>query len=148
MYFPSGTSGEERQDFKMRYLADIQEYLTDLRKSYPNLIVSGDYNICNKAIDIHNPVSNKNSSGFLPEEREWMDEFFNTGFVDSFRAFNQDPHWYSWWSFRFNSRANNKGWRIDYHAVADDLKEKMKHADILMDVVHSDHCPVYLELKN
>jgi exodeoxyribonuclease-3 len=146
-YFPSGSSGDEKQIFKMYFL---REYLPYLKSTFidkkSKLILAGDYNICHKPIDIHDPVGNKNSSGFLPEERAWMDEFFEAGMVDGFRKINQEPHQYSWWSFRFNARANNKGWRIDYINLTKNLEKKIKHAAILPDVKHSDHCPVLLEL--
>ncbi len=145
-YFPSGTSGEERQDFKMRFLGDFMNYSTELRKSYPNLIVCGDYNICHRAIDIHNPKSNAKSSGFLPEEREWMESFLNSGYLDTFRHLNADPHHYTWWSLRFGSRAKNLGWRIDYQLITQTLKERLISSVILPDAYHSDHCPVLIEI--
>jgi exodeoxyribonuclease-3 len=145
-YFPSGTTGDIRQTFKYEFLDDISGYMQDLKKENVNLIVSGDYNICHKAIDIHNPVSNKNSSGFLPEERAWMDKFTDLGFIDSFRHFNPDPHQYTWWSYRANSRIKNLGWRIDYHMVSTQMKDRLKEAVILSDVKHSDHCPILLEI--
>lgn len=145
-YFPSGSSGDERQDFKMKFLADFQQYVTELRKTRKKLIISGDYNICHKPIDIHNPVSNKNSSGFLPEERAWMDQFTEGGFVDTFRLFNQEPHQYTWWSFRANARAKNLGWRIDYQMVTKNLEKNCLKSVILPEAKHSDHCPVVLEM--
>jgi exodeoxyribonuclease-3 len=145
-YFPSGSSGEDRQAVKMRYLDDFYAYIQDLRQERPNIIVSGDYNICHHAIDIHDPVGNKQSSGFLPEERAWMSKYFANGFTDTFRHFNTEPNWYSWWSFRAGSRGKNKGWRIDYHAATDPLVPYLKSAAILPDVVHSDHCPILVEL--
>lgn len=144
VYMPSGSSGEIRQAFKMEWLDDFQAYINELKKSVPNLIISGDYNICHKPIDIHDPIRNKNSSGFLPEERAWMESFVQSGFVDSFREFNTDPHHYSWWSYRAGARKNNKGWRIDYHMVNEAIAQRMQAAEILADVVHSDHCPVSL----
>jgi exodeoxyribonuclease-3 len=147
-YFPSGTSGDERQSFKYRWLDEFFNYLTALRETHPNLILCGDYNIAHKEIDIHDPKGNKNSSGFLPEERTWMDRFLQSGWVDTFREFHPEPHRYSWWSQRFPSvRLNNKGWRIDYITVTEPLKKKLVGADIYPDVKHSDHCPVYVELK-
>ena len=145
-YFPSGTTGDVRQDFKYAFLDDVYGFMQDLKKDHSGLILSGDYNICHKAIDIHNPISNKNTSGFLPEERAWMDKFVDLGFIDTFRAFNSDPGHYSWWSYRANSREKNLGWRIDYHMASKELQNKLKSAVILPDVVHSDHCPVVLEL--
>jgi len=145
-YFPSGTTGDVRQDFKYDFLDDVYGFMQDLKKEHSGLILSGDYNICHKAIDIHNPISNKNTSGFLPEERAWMDKFVDLGFIDTFRAFNSEPGHYSWWSYRANSREKNLGWRIDYHMASKELQNKLKSAVILPHVVHSDHCPVVLEL--
>lgn len=147
-YFPSGSSGEERQTYKYQWLDEFYEYINALKKERPQLIITGDYNICHKPIDIHNPVSNKDSSGFLPEERAWMDKLFDTGFVDTFRHFNVEPHHYSWWSFRANARANNKGWRIDYISVTKNLESRLLSATIYPDVKHSDHCPVFVNLKD
>jgi exodeoxyribonuclease-3 len=146
-YFPSGTTGDVRQGFKYEFLDDVSGYMQDLRKENPKLILSGDYNICHKAIDIHNPVSNKKSSGFLPEERAWMDKFTESGFIDSFRYFNPDPHHYTWWSYRAGSRSKNLGWRIDYHMVTNELQDKLKSSVILPNAIHSDHCPIVLELN-
>lgn len=147
-YFPSGTSGDERQTFKYAWLDEFFAYLEDLKKNYPRLILCGDYNIAHTEMDIHDPKGNKKNSGFLPEERAWMDKFFATGWVDSFRHFNGNPHHYSWWSQRFPSvRLQNKGWRIDYINVTDALKGSLLKAEIYPDVKHSDHCPVYLELQ-
>ncbi|MFT5969623.1 MAG: exodeoxyribonuclease-3 [Flavobacteriales bacterium] len=146
-YFPSGTTGDIRQDIKMAFLADMQEYLNKLQKTRPNLVVCGDYNICHEAIDIHNPVSNKKSSGFLPEEREWVTQFLASGFVDSFRHLNKEPHNYSWWSYRANARDNNKGWRIDYNMVTKNMEEQIERAAILPEAKHSDHCPILVEMN-
>jgi exodeoxyribonuclease-3 len=146
VYMPSGSSGEERQAFKIQWLVDFQHYINDLKNDFPNIVISGDYNICHRPIDIHNPVSNANSSGFLPEERDWMEQFIQNGFVDSFRHFNKEPHNYSWWSFRANSRAKNLGWRIDYNLVSKKLENKLKRAAIFPEARHSDHCPVFVEL--
>jgi len=146
VYFPSGTTGSPRQAFKMDFLADFTAYLNELRKSLPNLIISGDYNICRLWIDIHNPEKQQNTSGFLPEEREWFRQFVDLGYVDSFREIVVDPDHYSWWSYRAGSRERNKGWRIDYNMVTSPLKEIIKSAGILSEVAHSDHCPVWLEL--
>jgi exodeoxyribonuclease III len=146
VYMPSGSSGEERQEFKMQWLSDFQGYITDLTKTVPNLIVSGDYNICHRAIDIHNPKSNANSSGFLPEEREWMEGFLNNGFIDTFRHFNKEPHHYSWWSYRAGARTKNLGWRIDYNCATESMRERLVRSAILPEAKHSDHCPVLLEI--
>lgn len=146
IYFPSGTSGEERQGVKMEFLKDIYDWIENLRKERPKMIVLGDYNIAHTELDIHNPKGNVKTSGFLPEEREWMTKWFNSGFTDAFRYKNPDLKEYSWWSVRFNSRAQNKGWRIDYQSVTDNLKDKITNCRQLTDAVHSDHCPVLLEI--
>lgn len=146
LYLPSGTNSD-RLSHKFQYMDDFQEYITDLRKEYPNLIIGGDYNICHEAIDIHDPVRNKTVSGFLPEERAWLDAFMKTGMIDSFRHFNKEPHQYSWWSYRANARNNNKGWRIDYCLITEPLMHRLKRAVILPEAKHSDHCPVLVELN-
>ncbi len=148
VYMPSGSSGEERQAFKMEWLANFHTYAQELQKNIPNLIISGDYNICHRAIDIHNPKGNANSSGFLPEEREWMENFVTSGFVDTFRHVNpEQAHAYSWWSYRAGARGKNLGWRIDYHMATERLKDQIADAYILPDAMHSDHCPIVVELK-
>jgi exodeoxyribonuclease-3 len=147
-YFPSGTSGDERQDFKYKWLDELYVWLQKVKKKNPKLILCGDYNIAHNEIDIHDPKGNKKSSGFLPEEREWMTKFLGNGWIDTFREFHPEPHRYSWWSQRFPSvRLNNKGWRIDYINVTEPLKKNLKDAEIYPDVKHSDHCPVYLDIK-
>lgn len=145
LYLPSGTN-IERLEHKLQFMADFQKYVQELRKSIPNLIICGDYNICHQAIDIHDPIRNANVSGFLPVERAWIDNFINDGFIDSFRYFNQAPHNYSWWSYRANARNNNKGWRIDYCMVASPLENRLKRALILPEAKHSDHCPILVEI--
>jgi exodeoxyribonuclease III len=146
LYMPSGSSGDERQGIKFEFMEFFKPYIHELKWKYPKLIISGDYNICHRPIDIHNPKSNANSSGFLPEEREWMEEFLNDGFIDTFRHFNKDPHHYTWWSFRANARAKNLGWRIDYHLATKEMESHLKRAAILPEAKHSDHCPILLEL--
>ncbi|HBK71858.1 MAG TPA: exodeoxyribonuclease III, partial [Flavobacteriaceae bacterium] len=140
LYLPSGTNSL-RLDFKLNYMAEFQEYINQLKIKIPNLVICGDYNICHEDIDIHNPKM-KGVSGFLPVERAWIGKFIDSGFVDSFRHFNDKPDNYSWWSYRANSRNNNKGWRIDYCMVAEPLKKRLKRAYILPEAKHSDHCPV------
>ncbi len=147
VYHPSGSSGDVRQAFKMQWLADFKDFTNELQIARPNLIISGDYNICHKPIDIHDPIRNAKSSGFLPEEREWMTEFLDTGFVDTFRVFNQEPDNYTWWSYRTNARARNLGWRIDYHMVTEPLCNSLERSLILPDAKHSDHCPIMLEIE-
>jgi exodeoxyribonuclease III len=147
-YFPSGTTGDIRQKIKYEFLDFFHDYTIELRKSIDNLVVCGDYNICHTEIDIHNPVSNKKSSGFLPEERAWMTSYFESGMIDTFRHMHSDePHHYTWWSYRANARANNKGWRIDYIACSEQLRGKIAKAEILPNDKHSDHCASILELN-
>ena len=146
LYLPSGTN-LDRLEHKFKFMDDFQEYIDALKKNHPRLVICGDYNICHRAIDIHDPVRNKNVSGFLPKERQWIDTFMNNGFVDSFRQLNPEPYQYSWWSYRANARNNNKGWRIDYNMVSENLKNNIKSAYLLPDAKHSDHCPVGVELE-
>lgn len=147
VYMPSGSSGDIRQEFKMQWLQDFERYVSILKKDYPKLVICGDYNICHKPVDIHDPVRNKNSSGFLPEERRWVSQFLEGGFIDTFRYFDDSAHRYSWWSFRARAREKNLGWRIDYHMATREMEKDLAGADILEDIKHSDHCPVLLELQ-
>lgn len=148
VYFPSGTSGAARQDYKYQWLDAFLDYLKKLRRIRKQLIICGDYNIAHREIDIHNPGSNKNASGFLPEERAWMDRLFENGFTDSFRHLNKDPHQYTWWyQLRKSLRIENKGWRIDYISVTDNLRDHIRSVAIYPEVKHSDHCPVFLSLQ-
>ncbi len=147
VYVPSGTTGGVRQDYKMEFLTAFEIFILELRKERPNLIVCGDYNICHKPIDINHPERQKGVSGFLPEEREWVTSFIESGMIDTFREFDDSAEKYSWWSYRAGARANNAGWRIDYLFATETLRSKLKSGAILADVVHSDHCPVLLELK-
>jgi len=146
MYFPSGSSGDERQGLKMTFLDDFLVYVQELQKELPHLIISGDVNICHREIDIHNPKGNANSSGFLPEERAWVGKFLDTGYVDTFRHFNQEPHHYTWWSYRAGAKQKNLGWRIDYHFATESLKSRLASAAIHPDQLMSDHCPIELNL--
>ena len=145
LYLPSGTNAD-RLTHKFQFMDDFQAYIDELKKDTPRLVICGDYNICHEAIDIHDPVRNKNVSGFLPQERAWLDGFLHNGFIDSFRHLNTAPHHYSWWSYRANARANNKGWRIDYALVSNPLAQNISRAYMLPEAKHSDHCPVVVEL--
>ena len=145
-YFPSGTTGDVRQEIKMQFLDAIQQHVHALLKERPKLILCGDYNIAHTEIDIHDPVRNKKTSGFLPEEREWMSQWFASGFTDAFRSQHPELVEYSWWSYRAAARQRNKGWRLDYHSVSAALSDRIQDARQLTDVVHSDHCPVLLEI--
>ena len=146
LYLPSGTN-IKRLGYKFKYMEEFHNYIMELKKSYPNLIICGDYNICHESIDIHDPIRNAKVSGFLPDERLWITNFIKSGFVDSFRYLNPDPNQYSSLSYRANSRSNNKGWRIDYNMVSSTLKSKIKSSYILNQAFHSDHCPIAVELK-
>ena len=146
LYLPSGTN-IERLQHKLEYMDMFHDYINRLKSETSSLIIAGDYNICHKAIDIHDPIRNKNVSGFLPIERTWLQGFMDSGFIDSFRFFSDSPNRYSWWSYRANSRSNNKGWRIDYIMVSDGLEENLAGAEILEDIYHSDHCPILVRLK-
>ena len=146
LYLPSGTN-DARLNHKLEYMDMFQDYINNLKKDFPNLIICGDYNICHQEMDIHNPKM-KGVSGFLPVERKWIGSFLDNGFIDSFRFINPELQQYSWWSYRANSRANNKGWRLDYAMVSEPLQENIERAVILSEAVHSDHCPILLEIKN
>jgi len=147
VYIPSGSSGDERQVFKMDFLEAFFPFIEKVRKERPNLIVCGDYNICHKPIDINNPQRQVGVSGFLPKERAWLDQYEASGMIDTFRAFDQSPEKYSWWSYRLRARERNAGWRIDYHWISEPLRKRLKSASILSDAVHSDHCPVSIEIE-
>lgn len=145
VYFPSGTSGEMRQKFKMKFLEDFSDYIDELLKVRPNLIISGDLNIAHKEVDINFPEKHHNMSGFLPEERAWVDKFLAKGFVDTFRIFNQSAEQYSWWTYRAQARLRNIGWRIDYNLVSQTMVSRIHSANIHPDILHSDHCPVSID---
>ena len=146
LYLPSGTN-IARLEYKFQYMKEFKDYVQKLKENIPNLVICGDYNICHEAIDIHDPIRNSKVSGFLPWEREWLTDFMNLGFIDSYRKLNKDPDRYSWWSYRANSRANNKGWRIDYNLVSNTLNSNIKSSSILDQIFHSDHCPIVVELN-
>lgn len=147
VYVPSA-SNPSRLQFKMEFCYDFLDYVVELKKQIPNLVVCGDFNICHQPIDIHNPKGLANVSGFLPVEREWLSRFLEEGdFIDSFRYYDGRPHQYSWWSYRAGSRERNKGWRLDYNLVSRSMEKRLKRAVILPEVKHSDHCPVLVELQ-
>ncbi|MFB0947812.1 MAG: exodeoxyribonuclease-3 [Spirosomataceae bacterium] len=145
-YFPSGSSGDLRQGFKFKFLDDYSVFINDLRKLNKPIIICGDVNICHQEIDIHNPKTNKNTSGFLMEEREWITKLLDSGFVDAFRFIDTEPHNYTWWTYRAGARQNNKGWRIDYFFVDKNIENEIKNTQIHADIFMSDHCPVSLDI--
>ena len=147
VYFPNGTSGEERLQYKMEFYDAFLDHCEELRGQGRELVITGDVNTAHKPIDLKNPKANQKNSGFLPKERAWVDKFIEHGYVDSFRAFNEDPDQYTWWSYRFNVRAKNVGWRIDYFFVTEGLMKKVKDSFITPEVMGSDHCPIGLDIK-
>ncbi|TVR41260.1 MAG: exodeoxyribonuclease III [Bacteroidia bacterium] len=147
VYHPNGGGSEERHWYKMGWLDDFLNYINELRKERPNLVISGDFNIAHKEIDIHDPVRNASVSGFLPEERAWMSGFIKAGFTDSLRHVSNAPDQYTWWSWRANARARNLGWRIDYNMVANSLVSSLEDAGIMPEIKHSDHCPAWVKLE-
>lgn len=147
VYMPSGTSGDERQAFKLDWLRWFTSYVQQLRATVPPLVICGDFNCCPTAIDLHNPKANQNSPGYTPAERAWFADFLAAGYTDSFRHHHGDaPHHYSWWSYRAGSRQRNVGWRLDYLLTDNALQPRIASAGLLPDAVHSDHCPAFVEL--
>ena len=146
VYAPSGSSGPLRQAFKMEWLMHFEHYVQQTLSTHPKLILCGDFNICHQSIDIHSPLAHKNTSGFLPEERHWLTQLLNMGFIDSFRMLNQAPYQYTWWSYRGRARQKNLGWRIDYAFISQNLKHLLLDHKILKQITFSDHVPVRMEL--
>lgn len=148
IYFPNGGSGDDRQQFKMDFYDCFLKDVNALVAAGKKVIVCGDVNTAHREIDLKNPKANAKRSGFLPEERRWLDRFFDSGYIDTYRYFYPDKIEYSWWSYRFNARANNAGWRIDYFFVSDNAKDIITDAAIHTDVPGSDHCPISLTIKD
>ncbi len=146
IYFPNGQMSEERLKFKLDFYDYFLDYVEKLRKNKP-IIVGGDFNTAHTEIDLANPKENSNRSGFLPIERAWIDKFIATGYVDTFRIFDKSPGKYTWWSYRFNARKKNIGWRIDYFFVSKELLPRVKNAWIEDKIMGSDHCPIGLEIE-
>ena len=146
IYFPNGGMGDERLNYKMGYYDAFLEYAEDLRRTKP-IVVCGDFNTAHRPIDLARPKENETVSGFLPQERAWMDRFTAAGYVDTFRRVHGDePDIYSWWSYKTRARSRTEGWRIDYFFVSEELRSSVRDAWVEMDVMGSDHCPVGLEL--
>ena len=149
VYFPSGSSSEERQKIKYKFMSKFEIYLKSILKDKKTSIICGDWNIAHKKIDIKNWRSNQKNSGFLPEERDWMDKIVDKfGFIDAFRQINNLPDQYTWWSNRGRAWEKNVGWRIDYNMISIPLLPKLKRSQILPAARHSDHCPVLVELAD
>ena len=146
LYLPSGSSGEERQQRKFEFLEEFMAHMKRLRQDGRDYIVCGDWNICHKEIDLKNWKANQKNSGFLPEERRWLDTLYDeVGFVDAFRLKNKEAEQYSWWSARGQARAKNVGWRLDYHVISPTLVGKVEAAEIFTEQPFSDHAPVTLQ---
>ncbi len=145
-YFPNAQPELVRIDFKVRFNQTMSEFLNKLKRT-KTTILCGDLNVAHKPIDLKNPENNENNPGYSIQERQWMDKFLQGGYTDTFRMFNQEPDQYTWWSYRYNARSKNIGWRIDYFCIDKQSAHKVKHADILKDIMGSDHCPITLLLK-
>ena len=147
VYTPNSQNGLARLDYRMKWEEDFKNYLKNLEKTKP-VIVCGDLNVAHKEIDLKNPTTNRKNAGFTDEEREKFTELLNAGFIDTFRYFYPDTKGiYSWWSYRFNARKNNAGWRIDYFITSESLKDRLESAKIHTEILGSDHCPVELIIK-
>ena len=147
IYFPNGKRDNERLQYKLDFYEAFQKYAIDLTKKGKNVIVCGDVNTAHKEIDLARPKPNEKTSGFLPIEREWIDRFLNAGFIDTLRMFNTNAEVYTWWDMITRARSRNVGWRIDYFFISQSLKDNIKNAYTLPDVMGSDHCPVGIELE-
>ncbi|KYC45758.1 MAG: exonuclease III [Candidatus Methanofastidiosum methylothiophilum] len=148
IYFPNGKMSPERLNYKMEFYSMFLDYVKDLLAKDKKIIICGDVNTAHKEIDIARPKENEKISGFLPEERAWIDKFIESGFIDTFRYFNKEPNNYSWWDYKSKARERNVGWRIDYFYISNNLVDNLRSAFILNEVFGSDHCPVGIELSN
>lgn len=146
VYFPNGKMSSERLQYKMDFYEMFIAYTKNLLDQGKNIVVCGDVNTAHREIDIARPKENEKISGFLPEERAWIDKFLEIGFIDTFRYFNKDPGNYSWWDYKSKARDRNVGWRIDYFYLSKNLIEKLKSGFILKDIFGSDHCPIGIEI--
>ena len=143
-YFPNSQEKGKRLDYKLAFCKEILDFTSRLVQAGQDVILCGDFNIAHTSIDLKNPDGNKDSPGYLPEERAWMSQFLDSGFIDCFRLFCKDPDHYTWWSYRTRARERNAGWRIDYHCVNEGFQDKLHNCKILSNVFGSDHCPVKL----
>ena len=147
IYFPNSGMNAKRLDFKVDFCNALLEQLVELKNAGKNIVITGDYNIAHNPIDVYNPKNCEGKSGYLPEERAWLDELEKAGFVDTFRIFDEGENNFTWWSYRTRARERNAGWRLDYFYVNEEIKDNVKSAKILNEIYGSDHCPVTLELK-
>lgn len=147
IYFPNSGMNAKRLDFKVDFCNALLKQLVELKNSGENVVITGDYNIAHHPIDVYNPKNCEGKSGYLPEERAWLDELEKAGFVDTFRMFDEGENNFTWWSYRTRARERNAGWRLDYFYVNEEIKDNVKSAEILADIYGSDHCPVTLELE-
>lgn len=147
IYYPNGKAREERLKYKMDFYEAFQKYVVKLKKQGKKIIICGDVNTAHKEIDLARPKPNSKVSGFLPEERAWMDRFLAEGFIDTLRMFNTNAEVYTWWDMMTRARDRNVGWRIDYFFISENLRENITNAFTLPDVMGSDHCPVGIEVK-
>ena len=144
IYFPNGQRGQDRVDYKLEFYAHLLEICNSLHASGKNIIITGDFNTAHREIDLRNPKENEKTSGFLPEERAWVEKYIEHGFVDIYRHLYPEREQYTWWTYRFNARARNIGWRIDYFLISEALVPRVKDVLVQDDVMGSDHCPVTL----
>lgn len=147
IYFPNGKQGPERLAYKMNFYDVLLDYADSLKAQGKKLVICGDVNTAHKEIDLARPNENSKVSGFLPEERAWIDKFISHGYVDTFRVFNNKPNQYTWWDLKSGARARNVGWRIDYFFVSENLKPAVTSSFIMPEVMGSDHCPIGINLK-
>ena len=147
IYFPNGGDGNKRVPYKLEFYDHLLKHCQELRKRGKRVVIAGDYNTAHTEIDLKNPKANEKNTGFLPEERAWIDRYIEAGYIDTFREFCKEPHQYSYWSMRTAARKRNAGWRLDYHFICEELRKNLKDAYILKDVMGSDHCPVGVELR-
>lgn len=147
IYFPNGKASKERLQYKMDFYDAFIKHCKKLLKQDKKIVVCGDVNTAHEEIDLARPKENSKTSGFLPEERKWIDKFIAAGFIDTFRMFNTDPENYTWWDMITRARERNVGWRIDYFYASENLKVNIKSASIHSTIMGSDHCPIELELK-
>ena len=146
IYFPNSGMEAKRLDYKVDFCDALLDIVVDLKNNGKNVVITGDYNIAHHPIDVYNPANCEGKSGYLPEERDWLDRLEEAGFIDTFRLFDEGENNFTWWSYRTKARERNAGWRLDYFYVNEEMKDKVKSATILNQVYGSDHCPVTLEL--